>query len=147
MRGAETTKGTSSLAERASALAVLVCLVGGCATTLSVDERSGLAMITGTWQGWIVTSRDFVAATLLIRRDGTFELSGRRTIVPRTATGRVSVQDGLLRFEGSAGWRGRMTLQQRARTRLLVTERDDRLFPGRFTPVPAPLSRPSSRAG
>jgi len=122
-------------------LAVLLWLMlhGGCASTalwagMPIDD---VQRVAGVWRGWLITPRDYVAATLTITNDGGFELSAPRTWV----TGIVARADGGLRFQAlsgraAGGWHGTITLYEHGDTRLLKIARDDRLFPGRFTPDP-----------
>ncbi len=62
---------------------------------------------------------------------GTFQLSAPRTRV----SGALALSAGTFRFEGQSGGRGTITLYETSGKRLLKTERDDRQFPGRFTPT------------
>jgi hypothetical protein len=109
-------------------IAMIVVLLGACATTRSsaVDDVEG---VVGEWRGWLLTTRDFVPATLRIHGDGTFHLDARRIHV----SGLLSVKEGQLRFEAGRGWRGAVTLHETPGGQLLKTERDDRLLIGRFT--------------
>ncbi|PYN68997.1 MAG: hypothetical protein DMD90_03605 [Candidatus Rokuibacteriota bacterium] len=121
---------------RAVLLGMLV--FAGCApTSRPAHAPIGVQDVVGVWQGWLITPRDYLAATLAIHGDGSFELSAPRTYVAGTIIG----AGGALRFEassgrGAAGWHGTITLDERGDVRLLRTARDDRLFPGRFTPDP-----------
>ena len=121
---------------RAVLLALLV--FAGCASTARpVHAPIGVQDVVGVWHGWLITPRDYLAATLAIHGDGSFELNALRTHV----TGMIIGAGGALRFEassgrGAAGWHGTITLVERGDVRLLKTARDDRLFPGRFTPDP-----------
>jgi len=113
--------------------------VAGCASApIPVQTSAGAQDVAGLWHGWLITPRDYVAATLTIQSNGVFEL-----IAPRTrVVGKITSAGGVLRFDAAsgrasaAGWHGTITVSERGDTRLLKTARDDRLFPGRFTPDP-----------
>jgi hypothetical protein len=110
-------------------------LVGGCAAIGPMSAPGDVKTLTGTWRGWIVTQRDFLPATLEIHSDGTFEMSGSRLTVVRSVTGTVVLRDREVRFEGSGGWRGTVSVAGTARHRTLKIDRDDRLYTARFAEV------------
>lgn len=111
---------------------LLALAVAGCAVTAGAHRATVLDVreVAGAWIGWLITTRDSYAATLEITSDGTFALSASRT----RAAGRVMIEGGVLRFEGTGGWRGTMSVYADDGHRLLKMVRDDKLFPGRFTP-------------
>ena|SRR6266700_3971018 len=122
---------------RRAVLLGLLLLAGCASTTKPVHAPIGLHDVVGIWHGWLITPRDYVAATLAIHDDGIFELSAPRTRIAGMITG----ASGELRFEassgrGAAGWHGTITLDAHRDPRFLKIARDDRLFPGRFTTEP-----------
>jgi hypothetical protein len=123
---------------RRLALLLILVLVAGCAATATSGHApvTSLQQIAGHWHGWLITPRDYVAATLTIADNGSFELLTPRTRVAGTVT---ATADGL-RFAatsgiGAGGWHGKFALYEGDGGRLLKISRDDRLFPGRFTPA------------
>ena len=75
---------------RLIASSLLLCLMtvtgaGGCGRIpLSTPAAPDIKALTGSWQGWLVTERDFTLARFDIHEDGTFEVTGPRI----RATGR-----------------------------------------------------------
>ena len=87
---------------------VLLLFLGlvGCAsvptpTTLAPVPAEEVKELAGAWQGWLVTERSFALFTLVIKDDGTFEVTGQWT----KARGVLLVADGTLRFDGTGAWR------------------------------------------
>ena len=111
----------------------MLALATGCAT---VSPAPDVESLTGTWTGWIVGDRDFTPATLEIRADGTFELSGARVALVRRVTGTIAARDGGLRLDGSGGWHGTLTVSGAPARRTLRLDRDDRLYSARFVEAP-----------
>lgn len=88
-----------------------------------------VAEVAGAWEGWLLTSRDFVPAILHIYPDGTFDLAARRF----RAAGKMHLTAGVLRFESVTGWRGTSSLYETDAHRQLHVDPDDRRFSGRFS--------------
>jgi hypothetical protein len=117
---------------RLIASSLLLCLMtvtgaGGCAraprANLAVQDVKAL---TGSWQGWLVTERDFTLVRFDIHEDGTFEVTGPRI----RATGSLTLVGGLVRFSGTGLWQGCLTPTPPGGGRALKLERDDRLYRG-----------------
>ena len=123
---------------RRLAFPLALALMAGCAAPATSGHAAvtTLQQIAGHWQGWLITPRDYLAASLTIGDDGRFELIAPRTwvagVVTPTADGlRFAATSGL----GAGGWHGTFILYGGDGARLLKVSRDDRLFPGRFTPA------------
>src|SRR3989454_10636192 len=106
-----------------------------CASTAMRIPIGDVQRLGGLWHGWLITPRDYLAATLTSKSDGTFELRAPRTLV----AGTITTAAGVLRFQassglGAAGWHGTITLYEGGGTRVLKTARDDPAFPGRVRP-------------
>lgn len=102
-------------------------LVGcGAAPAPTVSSLDDLKMLVGTWQGWLVTDRDFHLITFTIRADGSFAVAGPGV----RASGLIVLMDGKLRFDGTGPWRGTLVSEVTAGRRVLRVERDDRLYRG-----------------
>ncbi len=112
-------------------VAVFGIVLAACATTAVVTPD--ITSLAGRWRGWIITGREFTPALLEIHPDGTVEMSGIRAPVTRIVTGTLMAKDGTLRLEGTAGWRGAVTVSRRENKRAIRIERDDHLFLARFT--------------
>jgi hypothetical protein len=117
---------------RLIASSLLLCLMtvtgaGGCGRTpLSTSAAPDIKALTGSWQGWLVTERDFTLARFDIHEDGTFEVTGPRI----RATGTLTLVGGLVRFKGTGLWQGSLTPTPSGGGRALRLERDDRLYRG-----------------
>jgi hypothetical protein len=108
----------------------------GCAAapTQTVSSIEDLTMLAGTWQGWLVTDRDFNLITFTIHADGAFEVAGPWV----RASGLIVLMDGKLRFDGTGPWRGNLVSEVTAGRRVLRVERDDRLYRGTLHNVSPP---------
>jgi len=115
-------------------LALVGIVLEGCAL-VKQSQRTAIVEIgevAGTWEGWLLSSRDFVPAILQIYPDGTFDLAARRI----RAVGRMQLTAGVLRFETVTGWHGTSSLYGSEGQRLLHVDLDDRRFTGRFSRRP-----------
>ena len=74
--------------------------------------------------GWLITPRSFADINLEIRDDASFELTGDWGI---HSAGVLVTQGGRVRFDGSRGWRGILTLVDTSAGPVLKLERDDRV--------------------
>jgi hypothetical protein len=117
---------------RLIASSLLLCLMtvtgaGGCAraprASLAVQDVKAL---TGSWQGWLVTERDFTLVRFDIHEDATFEVTGPRI----RATGTLTLVEDRVRFSGTGLWQGSLTPTPLGGGRALRLERDDRLYRG-----------------
>jgi hypothetical protein len=111
----------------------MALLVAGCATLAPSVPQDPRRMV-GSWGGWLIKPRSFEWVNLEIRPDATFRLTGQWGI---ESTGVLDVQDGRVRFDGSRGWRGTMTLKDSPRGPSLTLERDDRTETGILRPRPS----------
>jgi hypothetical protein len=117
---------------RLIASSLLLCLMtmtgaGGCARTpLATATAPDIKAMTGSWQGWLVTERDFTLVRFDIHEDATFEVTGPRI----RATGSLTLVGGRVRFSGTGLWQGSLTPTPPGGGRALRLERDDRLYRG-----------------
>ena len=79
--------------------------------------------MVGLWGGWLIKPRSFEWVNLDIRDDGSFDLTGEWGLA---SNGVLARRDGQVRFDGSRGWRGTLSLSDSARGPALNLERDDR---------------------
>src|SRR2546428_9745357 len=70
-----------------------------CASTAMRIPIGDVQRLGGLWHGWLITPRDYLAATLTIKSDGTFELRAPRTLLAGTVTAPARV----VRLLGSSG--------------------------------------------
>jgi hypothetical protein len=109
-------------------LALVGIMLGEC-VSVKRTTIAEIGEVAGAWEGWLLTSRDFVPAILEIYPDGTFDLTARRV----RAAGRMQLTEGVLRFESVTGWHGTSSLYENGAQRLLHVDLDDRRFTGRFS--------------
>src|SRR3989442_15809117 len=98
---------------RRAVLLGMLLLVGCASTTRPVHAPIGVHDVVGVWHGWLITPRDYLAATLAIHADGSFGQDATWTYAAWT----IIEAAGELRFEaswgrGAAGWHVTITLAE-----------------------------------
>jgi hypothetical protein len=111
-------------------MVVVIAILSGCATgEVAITQPDDPAQIAGTWQGHLMGQKSFLLITMVVRADGTVNITGESFI---RATGKVVMVDGKLWLDASAGWYGALVLVRHGDQRFLKIERYDQQYPGRL---------------
>ena len=105
------------------AVLFLAAILTGCASSLPpAQPATSLESIVGKWEGSITTPQGepLYTATLVIRKDGTYE-SSVPVLKGSPFTGTIVIQDGTFRWtESSTGSKGDFVLHEGEGKRVLI---------------------------
>jgi len=114
---------------RLIALVLLLATLTACASADVVGPPEAPGQIAGTWQGYLMGQKGFFLLTMVIQPDGAVSITGESFI---SASGKVTLVDGRLWLDATAGWYGPLVLMERDGQRFLRIDRYDKQYPGRL---------------
>ena len=120
------------------AVLLLAAILTGCASSLPpAQPATSLESIAGKWEGSTTTPQGepLYSATLVIRKDGTYE-SSVPTLKGSPFKGTIVIQDGKFRWtESSTGSKGEFVLHEGDGKRVLTRTGDGQDSTGEYKPA------------
>ena len=120
------------------ALTLLAAILTGCASSLPpAQPATSIESIVGKWEGSITDRQGepLYTATLVIRKDGTYE-SSVPVLKGSPFTGTVVIQDGTFRWaEATTGSKGAFVLHEGDGKRVLTRTGDGKDSTGEYKPA------------